>query len=659
MFINVSRHGRYADSRRNRGAALPIILAGVVIVCMLIGGFVLVQNGGTAEAAQMSGDTFVVRKGDFNVTVPVSGELESLENVEIVNPLEVRSVITYIIDEGVTVEEGDVLLRLADDEIIERIEETQLQVLNAENSVASAVKQIEIQKSANESELSQAKLRVQLAELALEEWRQGTLEARKLELDLEIETAEKDLERARIKYEEARNLVAKEFISEDEYRQDEIDFLRAQSRVKTSRLAKNVYLNYEMKRQEATMLSDVEQAKEELERVQARHEAGLDQMEKDLETRRGELEIRQKRLAELQRQLKQCVVRAPSGGLVVYETSMENDRHDDDPPPQVGTELRENEDVIFLPDMTKIIASVQVHESLSGRIDPGQYVEVICDSRKNTVLRGEVMSVGVLASTGGWRDPNRRDYTVRVKLFNTEGLGLKPSMRCTAEIFLERVEDANYVPIQSVFRKGPQMFVYTPAVGGYAETPVRIDRTSELYAEVTEGLEEGDRVLVREPAAEEIVSIIKGEERTSAFGPAGMPSEDEPAEGDEAGENDPRDGSSDARGGAGTGIAGRMGSPDQFISQFDADRDGKLQESELPERMQSMFDRLDENGDGAVSADEMEASFNRMRERGNRGGERDGFDRNDDDRGDPANDPRDDQDDQGDHHDSALQDEEA
>jgi len=53
------------------------------------------------------------------------------------------------------------------------------------------------------------------------------------------------------------------------------------------------------------------------------------------------------------------------------------------------------------------------------------------------------------------------------------------------------------------------------------------------------------------------------------------------------------------------------------LAEFDSNGDGKLQESEMPERMQRMFDRLDTNGDGAIDGDEAAA----MRQRG-RGGAR-------------------------------------
>ncbi|MCP4245734.1 MAG: insulinase family protein [bacterium] len=43
------------------------------------------------------------------------------------------------------------------------------------------------------------------------------------------------------------------------------------------------------------------------------------------------------------------------------------------------------------------------------------------------------------------------------------------------------------------------------------------------------------------------------------------------------------------------------------LAQFDKNADGKLQESEMPERMRTMFGRLDTNGDGAIDAQEAAA----------------------------------------------------
>lgn len=63
-----------------------------------------------------------------------------------------------------------------------------------------------------------------------------------------------------------------------------------------------------------------------------------------------------------------------------------------------------------------------------------------------------------------------------------------------------------------------------------------------------------------------------------------------------------------AGGGAGRGPRGGGGQVGAMLSRLDANSDGKLERSEVPERMQQMFDRFDTNSDGVISAEEIEAA---------------------------------------------------
>ena len=76
----------------------------------------------------------------------------------------------------------------------------------------------------------------------------------------------------------------------------------------------------------------------------------------------------------------------------------------------------------------------------------------------------------------------------------------------------------------------------------------------------------------------------------------------------------------EGRGADGRGAAGRgegrgranngpeAGSPDDMVTTlmaFDKNKDGKLSKTELPERMQGLFDRADTNHDGFLTSDEI------------------------------------------------------
>jgi multidrug efflux pump subunit AcrA (membrane-fusion protein) len=161
---------------------------------------------------------------------------------------------------------------------------------------------------------------------------------------------------------------------------------------------------------------------------------------------------------------------------------------------------------VVLPDTSRMIASVRVHEANAGRIKPGQRALVRVDAIRDRVFEAEVMEIGVLAESGGWRDPNLREYTVKLLLEEQNGDQLlKPSMRCEAEIVIDRVEESIAIPAQAVFRDGASTFVYTPEAGKFRRTPVNVGRRSVRFAEIVAGVEPGARVLLREPSTGEVL----------------------------------------------------------------------------------------------------------------------------------------------------------
>jgi hypothetical protein len=155
-----------------------------------------------------------------------------------------------------------------------------------------------------------------------------------------------------------------------------------------------------------------------------------------------------------------------------------------------------------------MVANLKVSEALSGRIKPGQRVTVFSDAMPNQPIGGEVTGVSVLAAAGGWRDPNRREYTVKAALDTDPALGLKPAMRCKAEVLLGRVDDTVNIPVQAIFRQGPVAFVYVEGGGGFEQRQVELGRASELQIEITKGVQPGDEVLLREPKSFEITKKL-------------------------------------------------------------------------------------------------------------------------------------------------------
>lgn len=497
-------------AQRNFGGITAIMLGALGLLVVGIITFVVMRSGIDDGSSGNSADIYRAKTGSFDVTIPCSGELAAQQQIEIRNKLESRAVITYIVPEGTTVKAGDLLITLAEEEILNKIKDAEDGVKTAEAALIAAQASYDIQISQRDSDLAKAELDVRLAQLALDAWSKGDLESKRQELDTALKTAEINFDRLTEKYKESQRLLAEGFISKDECDRDRIELIEAEAAFKKAEQDKDVYEKYTYFQDEAKFNSDLEQAQKELERVKQRHDAELGQKMADVESKKHQFASKQERLADAQREHSYCKITAPSGGLVVYNSSLESGgwRGMDEGPPQIGTELRPNERVMVLPDTSQMMAVVKVNEALSGSIKPGQRASITSDAVPGAQMIGEVQSVGVLAEQGGWRDPNRRDYSVKIAILSGYTPGLKPSMRCQATVFVNRVDDVLFVPVQAVFRNGPDSLVYVPQGGGYAEKRVELGQSSELHVEVTDGLTDGDAVLLRKPALNEVVSTL-------------------------------------------------------------------------------------------------------------------------------------------------------
>jgi HlyD family secretion protein len=444
----------------------------------------------------------------FDIATTVSGELEARNQIEIRSQLERDSAIVQLVPEGTKVKAGTVLIRLNEDEIAEQVQEETLRVETARADLIAAENAYAIQVSKNESDLRKAIVKEELAQLALSQWLEGDMQALVLKNRLAVERAERELQRLSEKLEESRKLFERKYLSADELKQDELKVLEADAALRTARLEEDAYVNFKRPMDEKDKISTMYEAQAEVERVRLNNERELASKEADRNNKSTQMTIRTNKLARLKEQLGNCVIKAPSDGLVVYSTSMERNRWGgNEGPLQIGQKVFPNQLLMALPDTTEMIAAVKVHESLAGRIKPGQPATIKVEAAGGRVFQGKVESIGVLAETGGWRDPNLREYTVRVALDNAEDASpLKPSMRCEGQLVLGRVENALAVPVQAVFNDGAVRYVYTPSGSRFKRVPVALGRRSETVAEITAGLEAGGVVLLREPSPGEVLA---------------------------------------------------------------------------------------------------------------------------------------------------------
>lgn len=485
------------------------VVLGVIVVPLLIGtGLVSApalfggDRSGNASSVQDS-DWYTVSRRSFDLTLIASGELEAREQVEVKCRVGGKTRILELIEEGVQVEKGQQLARLAGEDLSERLENAQLDLESAKADLSNAEQTMVIKQNEAESQRREAELKLAMAELELAKWTEGDVPQKKRDLELKLETARRNLERYRRDYELSKQLYDEKFISLGELEDDEIRVIEAENEMETAKLAIEVYEKYTLPKERRKFTSDVEQAKSQLERTLRKNESDLAQAQARLISRQRRLKIREERVAELKEQLENTVVTSPEAGMVVYATSVGPRWRRRDPLTE-GRDVRWDETLFLLPDTTEMVASVRVHEAVLPEVETGQTVNISIDARPDEVVQGEVISIAVMAEESGWLNPDLREYIVRAAL--PENMDdLKPAMRCTAEIIVGRVKDKLAVPIQAVFADGNDRFVYIEQGGGVARQPVETGNASDTFVEIADGLEAGQRVLLRTPEPNEIV----------------------------------------------------------------------------------------------------------------------------------------------------------
>lgn len=502
----MSETQRSGPRRRSR-AMVKLAAAGLAVGVLGGGGAWAVHSMRGHGGESLSGsDIALVSKTTFDITTNAAGELQAKKEIELRSELESQATIADLAPEGSFVHAGDLLVKLSNDQVQTNLDEAELRVASAKADLVAAEKGYEIQQSDNDSKIREAKLKLDLAELALNEWREGEKVQKLKDIELDLDKTEKELTRLQEKVESSRKLFSQGFLSKNDLDLDEIALRDAQAARAKAVLAENTYKNYQMVKDEKQKTSDVEEARAELARVTAQAAIQLAIKDADRTNKRRTLQLNQDKLDKLKKQVDAMTIKAPQDGLVVYATSAGKNWFDDSPF-TVGRQVRPQEPLIVLPDTSVMMAAVRVAESLAGRIKPGQAASVKIDAAGGKVFSGKVDSIGVMADVQGrWMDPNRREYTVKIALDPTDGsVQLKPSMRCEATITLGRVEDVVAVPVQAVFSDEAVRFVYVPRGSKYVRVPVKVSRRSDTLAEIAAGLKGGEHVLLRDPGAGEVV----------------------------------------------------------------------------------------------------------------------------------------------------------
>jgi multidrug efflux pump subunit AcrA (membrane-fusion protein) len=240
------------------------------------------------------------------------------------------------------------------------------------------------------------------------------------------------------------------------------------------------------------------QKKIELERTQRR----LAQEQKNYQTkirqeeakiREIEMNLEQPRtnLSRISEVMNGFTILAPDDGMVVYTRNWRGQKT------TTGSTISAFDPVVAeLPDFSSMESITYVNEVDIQKIKTGQTVDIGLDAVPEKELTGVVTTV---ANIGEQRtDTHTKVFEVKIEI-NESDTTLRPAMTTSNDILVEKIEDALFIPLESVHtydstdvvfkNNGIQMVMQQIVMGAKNENDVVI----------LEGLQEGDQILISMP----------------------------------------------------------------------------------------------------------------------------------------------------------------
>jgi HlyD family secretion protein len=483
------------EAKKNR---LVKILFGVLsaLIILFIISAILIRG----DHKRQKQPVFDVQRGPLMISVTESGTINYREKLVIKSEVEGKTVILFVVPEGIDVKKGDLLIRLDASSLEDEKMQQQIAVLNAEAAYIRARENMAVAKSQAESDVSKAKLDLRFAQLDLNKYLEGEYPQELQQAEAEISVAKEELQRAEDRLTWSKRLHRDGYITLTELQADELAANRKQIDVKLAEGRLQLLKEYTYMRKLKELRSNLKQARESLDRSKRKAVADTVQAQAEFKAKESEFNRQKMKLQKIINQIAKCLIKAPVDGMVVYATTGKSKRHSKGPI-EKGLEVIEGQELIHMPTTSSMMAEVNIRESSLNKVKQGMPVQITVDAFSEKTFSGRVGKIGLFPdSTMAWLNPDLKVYRSEVYLDGNASM-LRPGMTCRIEIVIDEYSDTLYIPVQSVVRIQDKHVAYVSGPNSIELRQIEVGMDNDRMIRVLSGLSEGEKVLLIPPLA--------------------------------------------------------------------------------------------------------------------------------------------------------------
>ncbi len=376
------------------------------------------------------------------------------------------------------------------------------------------------------------------------------------ELEGKIETARSDKETWLDRASWSQRMVKKGYFSRSQAEGDQSRLASAEISLRKVQGDLDIYLKFDLEKAATLIWSDLKEAERALKKVIKQADLKMDKAHADEVAKKSIHEQEVDRLRDMEKDEKWYRMVSPQDGMVVYyvpEQSRSGSGNQQSIVAQ-GEPVREGQKLMRIPNLSKMLVNARVHEAMVGKLTgkaeqtrpthytdilrlgmsmgrhdlfslttyhsameelrddfkdldhvvtyPGLKARIRVDANPGRTFNGHVKSVAAVASQTEFFSSDVKVYQTMVSIEDTATDDkLRPGMSAEVTITADETpEPVLIVPIQAVLgnvSKGANRKCFVLDANNYPqERDIVMGKSSDKFAEVKEGLQEGDRVVL-------------------------------------------------------------------------------------------------------------------------------------------------------------------
>lgn len=204
--------------------------------------------------------------------------------------------------------------------------------------------------------------------------------------------------------------------------------------------------------------------------------------------------LAQGKIDAIEKNLSQAKLTAPFSGTITDIISTQGDL------------VAAGAEAFRIDDLSVLLVDLQISEVDIDRIQVGQDVNITFDAISDQTYHGVVDKVGMVGEISN----GTTNFVVTVKMTDADS-HVKTGMTAAADIVVTKLENVFTVPNQSVQIINEKQTVYVQQSDGTLKSvEIKLGSASDADSEVTEGLKEGDEVVINPPTGNPFGMMMGG-----------------------------------------------------------------------------------------------------------------------------------------------------